>query len=63
MPGVLSQWLHPGGDTGAQSYQGDFVNLVSSSGGSVKVGFIDEDKVKEESPGMWKKFVRLFTGN
>lgn len=63
MPGALSQWLHPGGDTGAQSYQGDFANLVSSSGGSVKVGFMDEDKVKEESPGMWKKLVRLFTGS
>jgi hypothetical protein len=23
---------------------------------------MDEDKAKEESPGMWKKLVRLFTG-
>jgi hypothetical protein len=62
MPGALSQWLHPGGDT-VQRYQGDFANLVSSSGGNVKVGFLDEDKVKEESPGIWKKLVRLFTGS
>lgn len=62
--GGLSSWLHPGGGGGmrAQSYEGDYANLISSSGGNIIVGFLGEDKIKEESPGMWKKIVSLFTG-
>lgn len=44
-------------------YEGDFANLVSASGGRIIVGFLGEDKVKEESHGMWKKIVKLFTGD
>jgi hypothetical protein len=61
--GGLSSWLHPGGGgMKTQSYEGDFANLVSSSGGSIIVGFLGEDKMKAESPGVWKKTVSLFTG-
>jgi len=61
--GGLSSWLHPGGGgMKTQSYEGDFANLVSSSGGNIIVGFLGEDKIKEESPGVWKKIVSLFTG-
>jgi hypothetical protein len=61
--GNFSNWLQPG-NTGPRTptYEGDFANLVSSGGGNIIVGFVGEDKLKEESPGMWKKFVSLFTG-
>lgn len=61
-PGGFSQWLHPSGGSVAQSYQGDFVNLVSTGGGAIKVGFLDDEKAKEESPGLWTKFVRMLAG-
>ncbi|CCA71249.1 hypothetical protein PIIN_05188 [Serendipita indica DSM 11827] len=64
MPGGFSNWLHPH-STGASrspSYEGDFCNLVSSGGGNIIVGFVGEDKIQEESPGIWKKFVSLLTG-
>lgn len=63
--GGISSWLHPGpggGGMKTHSYEGDFANLVSSSGGNIIVGFLGEDKIKEESPGVWKKIVSLFTG-
>ena len=64
MPGGISNWLHPHATGGlrSQTYEGDFCNLVSSGGGNIIVGFVGEDKIQEESPGMWKKLVSLFTG-
>ncbi|KAG9042396.1 hypothetical protein FS842_002199 [Serendipita sp. 407] len=53
-------WLHPQMGSRTQLYEGDFANLTSSSGGDIVVGFLGEDKLKEQSPGLWKKLVKLF---
>lgn len=61
MPGAINQWLHTSPVAKAQSYEGDFANLIST-GGHIIVGYVGEDKKDTDGPGMWKKLVSFFTG-